>query len=167
MRSRLYLHDLPPDLALRALPPENDRTRLFAALPEASGCKGCFGCWVRTPGACVLKDRYRRFAAEVSRHGELVIVTRLVWGGYSPPVKRVVDRSLAHLLPFFTLREGHMRHLFRGSAGFRLTAVFYGAQGDREAMDLAERLVRANASNFGASAWEAKFIQGDPEPPLP
>ncbi|MDR1039132.1 MAG: flavodoxin family protein [Deltaproteobacteria bacterium] len=166
METSLILHDLDPDSAARLLPPGPGRT-VFAALPEVSACRGCFGCFTRTPGVCVTGDRARGFAALVSRHSELCVVSRLVYGGFSPAVKRVVDRSLAHLLPFFRIRDGVMRHLYRSPAAMRLRAVFYGAAGDGESMELAERVVAANAANLGAGAWEARFLRGAPEAPLP
>ncbi|MDR1312578.1 MAG: flavodoxin family protein [Deltaproteobacteria bacterium] len=166
MAERLVLHDLDPETAARLLPPGEAQT-VFPALPEAKACAGCFGCWVRTPGACIQKDRVRGFAGLISLHSELAVVSRLAFGGFSPAVKRVIDRSIAHVLPFFVIKDGVMRHGSRSRAAFRLNAVFYGAGGDREAMRLAEKVVAANAANFGAAAWEARFIPGAPEAPLP
>ncbi|MDR1036352.1 MAG: flavodoxin family protein [Deltaproteobacteria bacterium] len=162
MTRRLFLHDLDPETAARLLPPAEGRT-VFAAIPAARPCAGCFGCWVRTPGACVARDRARGFAGLVSRHDELVIVSRMAFGGFSPTVKRVVDRSIAHVLPFFEIKDGVMRHAARSGADFRLTAVLYRTGGDAEGMELAERVVKANAANLGATSWEARFVAGDPE----
>jgi multimeric flavodoxin WrbA len=167
MPGRLILHDLPPDNAGRLLKPDAGADTVFAALPEGRACRGCFGCWVRTPGLCVTGDRLRGFPELIARHGELAVVSRLVWGGFSPAVKRVLDRALAHLLPFFVISEGVMRHEARSVRDLRLTAVFYGTGGDREAEALAGRLVAANAANIRASSWEARFTEGAPEAPLP
>jgi hypothetical protein len=139
---------------------------VFAALPQVKRCMGCFGCWVVTPGACVTRDRARGFAALVSRHDELCVVSRLVFGGFSPAVKAVVDRSLAHILPFFEIKGGVMRHVNRSPRPFRLKAVFYGTAGDPESEALARTIVEANAANLSASGWEAGFVPGDPEAPL-
>jgi ribosomal protein S18 acetylase RimI-like enzyme len=164
---RLILHDLDEARAARLLPPAGEGTALFPALPEAKACRGCFGCWTLTPGACVLRDRLQGFAGLIARRAELTVVSRLVWGGFSPPVKRALDRSISFILPFFAVRDGVMRHISRSRAPLRLTAVFYGAGSDAESMALAEKVLAANAANLGAASHAARFFAGDPEGPLP
>ncbi|MDR2611458.1 MAG: hypothetical protein LBG06_00970 [Deltaproteobacteria bacterium] len=166
MSSRLILHDLYPDTAEQLISQEASGTTVIAALPGALACRGCFGCWVRTPGVCVLRDDFRGFPALITAHDEFAVVSRLVWGGFSPAVKRVLDRSLAHLLPFFVMRDGEMRHVNRNPRPFRFTAVLYGAGSDQESLRLAEKTLAANAANIGAASWEARFLAGAPEAPL-
>ncbi|MDR1313131.1 MAG: hypothetical protein LBQ12_05415 [Deltaproteobacteria bacterium] len=61
---------------------------------------------MRTPGAYIQRDRDRGFAGLISRHSELAVVSRLAFGGFSPSVKRVIDRSIALVLPFFAIKDG-------------------------------------------------------------
>ncbi|MDR1079900.1 MAG: flavodoxin family protein [Deltaproteobacteria bacterium] len=163
MERQLILHDLDPETAV-ILPPQTEDRTVFAALPMARPCAGCFGCWVRTPGACVARDRAAGFAGLLSRHAELTVLSRMAFGGFSPAVKRFIDRSIAHVLHFFEIRGGVMRHAARTGAPLKLTAVFYGTGDDGEAMELAGRVVRANAANLGATAWETRFAAGPPRP---
>jgi multimeric flavodoxin WrbA len=38
-----------------------------------SPCKGCFNCWVKTPGTCVFKDDVKTFLAPVLKMAKEVI----------------------------------------------------------------------------------------------
>lgn len=64
-------------------------------------CVGCFGCWVRTPGTCVLKDSYKHIGERLAACEEYVFISRNVYGGYSPFVSNVLNRTLPYVLPYF------------------------------------------------------------------
>lgn len=53
---RLIIFDM--DGAGEKLIPVKKDDFLFSARPEVHSCVGCFGCWIRTPGACVISDRF-------------------------------------------------------------------------------------------------------------
>src|SRR4030065_1858536 len=46
-------------------------------------CTGCFGCWVKTPGACVIDDPGRDVARAALHCDLLVILTPVTYGGGS------------------------------------------------------------------------------------
>jgi multimeric flavodoxin WrbA len=152
---RLLLHDLGREEAA-ALLQGRDLT-VFGALPMVTPCTGCFGCWVKTPGACVTKDRASVFPGLLSRHDELIVVSRLTIGGFSPEVKAVMERSLSYLLPFFRVRGGISTHPKRHGGELALRAAFYG-EGTPAMTELAEGMVRANSLNMGARAHGARFF---------
>ena len=82
-----------------------------------------------------LSDAARR----IQSGDELCIISRCVFGGYSPRVKTVLDRSIGVSLPFFTLRGGETHHIPRGGARGRLLACFYGEATDAERDTAARR----------------------------
>ncbi len=129
---------------------------LFSATPLVRTCTGCFGCWTRTPGACVLRDRCSEVPSLMARAEELVLVSPVAYGGYSRNVKAVLERSIGYLLPFFRMADGEMHHALRYPGALRLAAHFYGPCSAADE-DLARRLVAANAENLGASACAAFF----------
>ena len=64
-------------------------------------CIGCFGCWVKTPGKCVIHDGYEDTGIDMSKCGELILIGRCCYGGESPFVKMVQDRALSYIHPDF------------------------------------------------------------------
>ena len=55
MEKRLILYDFGPEDRQAEGPDGQDH--YFPAQPLVAGCLGCFGCWVKTPGRCVIQDR--------------------------------------------------------------------------------------------------------------
>ena len=66
---RLIIFDM--DGAGEKLIPVKKDDFLFSARPEVHSCVGCFGCWIRTPGACVISDRCEMIPREISECDEL------------------------------------------------------------------------------------------------
>jgi hypothetical protein len=144
----LLLHDLPDDELGRLSPPET--ATVFPALPTVKPCVGCFQCWLKTPGKCVIPDRAAGFAGLIAEHDALVVISRLVFGGLSPAVKAVIDRSIGYMSPLFRIVEGEMHHRMRTKHHLSLRVVFYGNADERE-RSTAEKLVRSIALNLGAA----------------
>ncbi|MGM9550677.1 MAG: flavodoxin family protein [Clostridia bacterium] len=130
---------------------------LFSANPIAEPCKGCFNCWVKTPGKCVINDRCSHIPSEIAMCDEMVLISPILYGGYSENIKAVIDRSIPYVLPYFRILKGEMHHKMRYSNPFKLTACFYGIC-DEEEKQIAENLVKANSLNFGAKSYEVKFF---------
>jgi multimeric flavodoxin WrbA len=72
-------------------------------------CVCCFGCWVKTPGRCVINDGYQDIGALISKCDRLVVINRCFYGSYSPLVHNVLDRSLSYMLPYFETKGGKTR----------------------------------------------------------
>jgi len=98
---------------------------VVSATPPVAHCVGCYGCWMSTPGLCVKSDRAQRFAYELNDADELIIVSRLCYGSYSPDIKALIDRSIPNLLPFFEIKDGKMVHERRSGKALKLRCFFY------------------------------------------
>ena len=122
-------------------------------------CRGCFGCWTRTPGACVINDDISDMGALLSRCDELVIVSRCYYGSYSPSVKCVLERCLPYVHPDFEIRNGKMRHKRRYTNSFEINAYFYGEDITEKDKETAVKLIRANAENLSAKAGSVTFFK--------
>lgn len=111
MDKKLILHDLAAEDGKELLPQNSGVYTLFPAVPAVHHCVGCFGCWFKTPGRCVINDRASDFAKLMSQHDEVIVISRLTFGGFSPDVKAVFDRSIGFILPFFRIVNGEMHHV--------------------------------------------------------
>lgn len=121
-------------------------------------CVGCFGCWVKTPGKCVIKDGYENMGAKLGAADRLVIISRCVFGSYSPFVKNVFDRSISYVLPYFEMRNGEMHHSLRYENKLRICAYFYGEGLTDAEKQTAEKIVRANAVNYNGEVEKVVFV---------
>ncbi|MEK3791392.1 flavodoxin family protein [Paenibacillus sp. FSL R7-0204] len=112
-------------------------------------CMGCFGCWTRTPGTCVIKrDGYDNLGELFSRSDELTIISKCMYGSYSPFVLNVLNRSISYVLPYFETEDGATRHRRRYDHQFTLSVHFYGDDITEAEQDTARRLVAANSMNL-------------------
>jgi multimeric flavodoxin WrbA len=74
-------------------------------------CIGCFGCWVKTPGECVLQDSLANINRKMMLSDFVVYLCPVVYGQFSPNIKTAIDRWLPNMLPFFiTRRDGSTMH---------------------------------------------------------
>jgi len=98
-------------------------------------CLGCFGCWVKTPGLCVEADAGRDIAKAIVRSDVTVLFTPVTFGGYSPELKKMVDRFIQLITPFFEMDHGEVHHPSRYRQRPRL--MILGVQRYRTLLDAA------------------------------
>ncbi len=67
-------------------------------------CAGCFGCWVKTPGECVLRDDIAHINRAIMNSDAVIYLSPVVFGQFSASIKTVIDRGLPNMLPFFIVR---------------------------------------------------------------
>ncbi len=120
-------------------------------------CIGCFGCWIKTPGTCVLKDGYENMGELLSKSEKVTIISRCFYGCYSPFVKNVLDRSIPWLLPFFKILNNETHHKRRYQNEMRFAVHFYGENITAEEKETAKKLVKANCTNFYVKNYEISF----------
>jgi hypothetical protein len=83
----------------------------------------------------------------------------MVFGGFSPPVKAVLDRSIGHILPFFHVINNETHHASRSKNKFSLRYIFYGADMADCDKETAVKLTAANALNLSAEKHSVEFYQ--------
>ena len=143
------------DLALRVA---GEHKIIKPTEKEPKQCIGCFGCWNKTPGECVIKDGFDRTGSEVGKCDELIMVSECIYGGFSSFVKKVQDRAISLVRPDFQYVNGEMHHRRRYFKDTKLTAVFYGNNITEEEKQTAEGIVRANAKNFYYEVKRVRFL---------
>jgi len=63
-------------------------------------CTGCFGCWVKTPGLCVIKDDMQAIHASLISSDLQIVLSPAVAGFISADAKKVLDREIPFVLPY-------------------------------------------------------------------
>lgn len=122
-------------------------------------CVGCFSCWNRTPGQCVLTDGYEHMGALLHAADEVHVISRYTYGGFSSFVKNVFDRSLGYVLPQFEIISGETHHKKRYAENKPFTFIFYG-QGIREReKDSARQYVKAVCANIRGRVKSVLFCE--------
>ena len=154
---KTIIHDL-SDEEFEKLGFSPEEYMIIPAREKAAFCQGCFGCWMKTPGKCVYKDRLQYIGTVTANSEKLIIISRCCYGGYSPEIKRVFDRAISESLPFFTYRAWRIHHPSRYKNRPALSVYLYGDISDYE-KEVAARLVRANAVNMNCRAYEHFFAE--------
>jgi hypothetical protein len=136
--------------------------RLALAEVDIAPCLGCFGCWVKTPGVCVIDDAGRDVARRMIRSDLLIFLTPLTFGGYSSQLKKAIDRLIPNILPHFRLVRGEVHHVRRYPQAPRLLGLGVIANGpvDPDEEELFETVVRRNAINLHAPSDGACVVVG-------
>lgn len=128
---------------------------------EVATCVGCFGCWVRTPGLCIIDDAAREISRAMAQSDLIVYLTPVTFGGYSSELKKVLDRNICHILPFFTRIDGEVHHKPRYTRYPRLIGVGTLDEADAECECIFTTLVERNAINMHAPAHAAGVVYED------
>lgn len=131
--------------------------KLITPDEKITQCIGCFGCWLKTPGKCVICDGYEMLGAEWGKCDEAIFVCRCVYGSPSPFVKNVLDRSLAYVHPDFEMRGEEMHHKRRYDNVIKCSAYFYGDLSYAE-KQTAKKWLNAFIDNFDGTPGEIKFF---------
>lgn len=113
-----------------------------------AACRGCFGCWVRTPGECVIADTGRDLVGDYIASDLCVYVTPVTFGGYSSILKAACDRVIPVLDPRFTKVAGEVHHKLRYERYPRRVALGTLPEPDPEAESVFRTLVTRNALNW-------------------
>lgn len=94
---------------------------------ELAYCVGCFGCWVKTPGECMMKDAMVEINRTSMASDVVVYLTPVVFGQFSANIKSALDRWIPNILPFFISRpDGSTIHPARYETNPQMVMIGYG-----------------------------------------
>jgi hypothetical protein len=78
------IHDL-PEKQFQRMKIENEIT-VIQADGAYTPCQGCFKCWLKNLGYCDMKDSLRHIGCVLGRCDELILASKLIYGGYSTSI---------------------------------------------------------------------------------
>jgi len=125
---------------------------------EIAFCAGCFGCWVRTPGRCVLQDGGHVVTRAFIQSDLAVFLTPVTFGGYSSQLKKAVDHLLPNILPFFRTVGDETRHQKRYAHYPHLLVLGTLPHADEESERIFVSLAEHNAINMNSRAHAIGII---------
>lgn len=128
---------------------------------EVAACTGCFGCWIKTPGTCVVNDAGRGIAPAVMDCDMLVLLTPLTFGCFSSTLKKGIDRMIPILSPFFVRIKGEVHHKKRYRKYPQLLGLATAQTHDAEGEEIFSTLVTRNALNWHSPNCAAGVVYAD------
>lgn len=121
-------------------------------------CRGCFDCWLKTPGICVINDSGRDTTSAAMRSNVWVFLTSVTFGGYSSELKKAVDRLLPIFVPVFTKVNGEVHHKLRYKDYPRFIGIGLLESGLKDYIDIFDNLIKRNAINFRSSKYFSEIL---------
>ena len=151
----MVIHDLSDELFYTLA--FKDEIHEVNAKNKAATCQGCFKCWLKNAGYCVMKDSLQHIGAAIGTSNKITIISEICYGGYSSSIKRVMDRSISSSIPFFTYRGWKTHHMKRYHHSHQMLSVYlYGKSSELE-KETAKELVKMNSINMGIEEVEVIF----------
>ena len=155
----VVIHDLPKGQINNIFDSTKKDIQIISDNGNIKNCIECFGCWVKSRGECIIHDSYNNMGAIFSKAKHVIIISKCCYGGYSPFVKTVLDRSISYLLPFFKTIDNETHHKQRYKKSFSLSVYFYGEYISPQEKETAKKLVKANSLNFYISEYKIYFFR--------
>ena len=157
-KSKFILHDLDIETSKKIF---NDvsNAEIYDSEKKILKCCGCFGCWLKTPSFCVFPDSVQAIGKKIACSNELIIISKNLYGGFTPQIKKVLDRSISFSLPFFAVRNKEQHHQLRYSNNGKMKVYIYNSNEVTETdkstlMDI----TKANSINMGINDYETIFV---------
>lgn len=112
-------------------------------------CKGCFECWVKTPGECVIKDMAAQLNNRFMNSDVVVYISPVVFGQFSVNIKNAIDRTLPNMLPFFITGEnGASSHSPRYKSYPKQIIIGYEEEIDASDQQLFNDIIKKHRHNI-------------------
>lgn len=99
-------------------------------------CTGCFGCWVKTPGECVVRDASHAVCRAAINSDFLLWAAPLRMGFPDATLKRMMDKFIPLIHPYFVVDQGEAHHRPRYEHYPRL-GLLLQPEADTDAEDVA------------------------------
>jgi multimeric flavodoxin WrbA len=142
IKMTLLIHDLEKSNEI-LLKNNGDDITVLSDDGKINPCICCFGCWIKTPGQCVIKDGYENLGLLLSKCSQMIIISKCFYGTYSPFIKNVLDRTVCpYQLPYIKTINGETRHPKRYKNKYTTTVHFYGKITEAE-KETAQKVVKA------------------------
>ena len=114
---------------------------------KIANCVGCFGCWTKTPGKCVIRDDAVKVYPRIAASDKLLYVSRVRYGSYDTVMKTMLERAIPVQQAFIRLYHGETHHVQRNVVLKQAVIIGYG-EISRKEQEVFRKLVARNANNM-------------------
>lgn len=125
---------------------------------KIKSCMGCFGCWVKTPGRCVIRDDAVKIYPLIARSSRLIYVSSLFYGSYDEPMKYLLERAIPVQQAFIRLHQHETHHVQRSVEPKTAVIIAYGKI-SKDEQEIFRTLVERNAKNMSFTKWNIRFVK--------
>ncbi|MBC8471530.1 MAG: flavodoxin family protein [Planctomycetes bacterium] len=97
---------------------------VFLVKKKIRPCRGCFTCWIKTPGKCIIKDDMAELIQKFGESDIVVFATPVYVDNVTGIMKNFMDRLIAGLDPHFEKDEGgECVHISRSEKQTKLVVI--------------------------------------------
>lgn len=125
---------------------------------KIANCMGCFGCWTKTPGRCVIRDDATKVYPYIAQSDTLLYVSHVRYGGYDTVMKTMLERAIPVQQAFLRIFKEETHHVQRAVVMKKATILAYGGTSPEEE-DIFRQLVARNAHNMSFKSFEILFVE--------
>lgn len=125
---------------------------------KISNCVGCFGCWTKTPGKCVIRDDAVNVYPLIAKSDRVIYVSRIKYGSYDTTMKTMLERAIPVQKAFIRLYHGETHHVQRDVKLKKALIVAYGDI-NQEEKEIFKSLVERNSHNMSFEAYDIIFTK--------
>jgi len=76
-------------------------------------CIGCWNCWLKTPGRCVMNDKMVEHYVDYINSDTVILLIDTAQGFINHKAKAFFDRSIPHYNPYIEIVDGECHHVDR------------------------------------------------------
>ncbi len=134
----------------------NDTKYFDLSSLKIANCMGCFRCWTKTPGKCVIRDDATAVYPCIAKSNKVIYVSRLKYGGYDSVMKTMLERAIPIQQAFIRIHNDETHHVQRAVTPKQATIIAYG-EIDEEERNIFRNLVARNASNMSFESYNIIF----------
>lgn len=152
---RLIMSDRPIPV-----PEAKDTQFIDLSALKITNCTGCYGCWTRTPGKCVIRDDAVRVYPLIAKSERVLYISRVKYGSYDTTMKTMLERAIPIQQAFIRLWHGETHHVQRNVVPKQAVILGYGDISPKE-QEVFRELIRRNANNMNFKHYRVLFVPED------
>lgn len=125
-------------------------------------CKGCFNCWVNTPMKCIFNDKCKSTSKYFLNAKDIIIISKNIYGSFSSKVKKILERNIGYVYPYFTIRNNEIHHKMRNNNKPNVIVIFYGNITNSDKV-FHNELLKRNKLNFNYNNYKIYYFKNENE----